>query len=94
MLFPALLQDLALVVAEDVPAEAVRSVVAQGAGDLLEDVQLFDIYRADALGEGKKSLAFSLRFRAPDRTLTDEECNTARLAAADAARVACGAEMR
>lgn len=92
--FPALLQDLALVVAEDVPAEAVRSVVAQGAGDLLEDVQLFDIYRADSLGEGKKSLAFSLRFRAPDRTLTDEECNTARLAAADAARVACGAEMR
>ncbi|GAA4794586.1 phenylalanine--tRNA ligase subunit beta [Corynebacterium canis] len=92
--FPALLQDLALVVAEDVPAEAVRSAVEQGAGDLLEDVQLFDIYRADSLGEGKKSLAFSLRFRAPDRTLTDEECNTARLAAAEAARVACGAEMR
>lgn len=92
--FPALLQDLALVVDETIPAESVRKAVAAGAGELLEHVELFDVYRSDALGENKKSLAFSLRFRAQDRTLTDEECNTTRLAAADAARKAFGAEMR
>ncbi|MDO4686333.1 MAG: phenylalanine--tRNA ligase subunit beta [Corynebacterium sp.] len=92
--FPALLQDLALVVDEEVPAESVRRAVAEGAGELLESVELFDIYRSENLGEGKKSLAFSLRFRAPDRTLTDDECNTTRLAAADAAKDAYGADMR
>lgn len=92
--FPALLQDLALVVDESVPAESVRLAVERGAGELLEAVHLFDVYRSESLGEGKKSLAFSLRFRAPDRTLTDEECNTARLAAAEAAKQHCGADMR
>ncbi|QTH58905.1 phenylalanine--tRNA ligase subunit beta [Corynebacterium hindlerae] len=92
--FPALLQDLALVVDEDIPAESVRTVVAEAAGELLEKAQLFDVYRSEQLGEDKKSLAFSLVFRAADRTLTDEECNEARLAAADAAAQAFGAQMR
>lgn len=92
--FPALLQDLALVVAEDTPAEAVRKVVAEAAGPLLEKTELFDVYRSEQLGEGKKSLAFSLVFRAADRTLTDDECNEARLAAADAVKAAFGAELR
>ncbi|QGU01905.1 Phenylalanine--tRNA ligase beta subunit [Corynebacterium kalinowskii] len=92
--FPALLQDLALVVAEDTPVESVRKVVEAGAGQLLEKAELFDVYRSEQLGADKKSLAFSLVFRASDRTLTDEECNTARLAAAEAAAQAFGAEMR
>ncbi len=92
--FPALHQDLALIVDEEVPAEQVRRLISEGAGDLLEDVELFDIYRSDSLGEGKKSLAFSLLFRAQDRTLTDEEANEARLEAAKHAREVVGAEMR
>jgi len=92
--FPALHQDIALVVDENIPAEEVRRVVVEGAGDLLEDVELFDIYRSDALGEGRKSLAFSLLFRAGDRTLTDEEANEHRLKAAELAKERLGADMR
>ncbi|OFT65216.1 phenylalanine--tRNA ligase subunit beta [Corynebacterium sp. HMSC05D03] len=92
--FPALHQDIALVVDEDTPAEAVRRVVEEGAGELLESVELFDVFRGEQLGEGKKSLAFQLLFRADDRTLTDEEANEHRLAAADLAKQRLGAEMR
>lgn len=92
--FPALHQDLALVVAEEVAAEAVRAVVVDHAGPLLEGASLFDIYRGSSIGEGQKSLAFALTFRAPDRTLTDEECSQARLAAAEGAKEAFGAQMR
>lgn len=92
--FPALNQDLALIVDEDVPAEAVRAAVEAGAGELLEAVNLFDIFRGEQLGQGKKSLAFQLVFRAADRTLTDEEVNVYRVAAADLAAAQLGAEMR
>ncbi|MBZ8177193.1 phenylalanine--tRNA ligase subunit beta [Corynebacterium poyangense] len=92
--YPSLHQDIALVVDEDIAAESVRQVVVEGAGELLESVELFDIYRSDQLGEGKKSLAFALVFRAPDRTLRDEEVNERRMAAAELARQRLGAEMR
>ena len=92
--FPALHQDIALVVDDDVPAEEVRRAVAEGAGDLLENVRLFDIFRGEQLGEGKKSLAFEIVFRASDRTLTDEEVNEHRLAAAQLAQQRLGAQMR
>ncbi|AEX39427.1 phenylalanine--tRNA ligase subunit beta [Corynebacterium pseudotuberculosis] len=92
--FPTLHQDLALVVDEDVPAESVRKVIVEAAGELLEKVELFDVYRSDSLGENKKSLAFSLVFRAQDRTLTDEECSEGRLAAVEAAKQIFGATMR
>ncbi|WIM68762.1 phenylalanine--tRNA ligase subunit beta [Corynebacterium breve] len=92
--FPALHQDIALVVDEDVPAEHVRQAVEEGAGELLETVELFDVFRSENLGENKKSLAFKLLFRAGDRTLTDDEASEARLAAADVAKQRFGAEMR
>lgn len=92
--FPALHQDIALVVDEDVPAERVRATVEEGAGELIETVELFDIFRGEQLGEGKKSLAFQLLFRAADRTLTDEEVNEHRTAAAELAKQRLGAEMR
>ena len=92
--YPALHQDIALVVDEEVPAEDVRRVVAEGAGELLESVELFDVFRGEQLGEGKKSLALKLLFRAPDRTLTDEEANTHRLAAAELAEQKLGATLR
>ncbi|WP_175935101.1 phenylalanine--tRNA ligase subunit beta [Corynebacterium sp. Marseille-P4321] len=92
--FPLLNQDIALVVDEEVPAEQVRRTLQEGAGELVESVKLFDVYRSDALGENKKSLAFGLAFRAPDRTLKEEEASEARLAAAELAKERFGAEMR
>ncbi|WKD59369.1 phenylalanine--tRNA ligase subunit beta [Corynebacterium caspium] len=92
--YPALHQDIALVVSEEVPAEEVRKAISAGAGELLEEVKLFDIYRSEQLGAGKKSLAFSMLFRAPDRTLTDAEANEARLQAAQLAAERFNAEMR
>lgn len=92
--FPALHQDLALVVDDEIPAETVRRVVESAAGELLESVELFDVFRGEQLGDGKKSLAFNLIFRAVDRTLTDEEVNEYRVQAAEKARVDLGAQMR
>ncbi|EEI17765.1 phenylalanine--tRNA ligase subunit beta [Corynebacterium lipophiloflavum] len=92
--FPALNQDIALVVDEGIAAEDVRRAVEEGAGELVESVKLFDVYRSAQLGEGKKSLAFGLVFRAPDRTLTEDEASQARLAAAEVARERFGAQMR
>ncbi|MBP3947575.1 phenylalanine--tRNA ligase subunit beta [Corynebacterium sp. Marseille-P3884] len=92
--FPALHQDVALVVDEEIPAESVRRTLENNAGDLIEGVTLFDVYRSESLGEGKKSLAFGLVFRAPDRTLTEDEASEGRLAAAEAAKKEFGAEMR
>ncbi|HEX6458364.1 MAG TPA: phenylalanine--tRNA ligase subunit beta [Thermoleophilaceae bacterium] len=71
--FPAVIQDIAVVVDDDVLAGVVHATVAEAGGDLLERVTLFDEYRGEQVGEGKKSLALRLEFRAPDRTLTDEE---------------------
>jgi phenylalanyl-tRNA synthetase beta chain len=71
--FPAVLQDLAVVVGEDVPAESVRAAVLAGGGELLRSAEIFDLYHGDQVGEGRKSLALRLRFAAPDRTLTDAE---------------------
>ena len=85
---------MALVVDDEVPAEAVRRVVESAAGDLLESVELFDVFRGEQLGAGKKSLAFNLVFRADDRTLTDDEVNEYRVQAAEKARVELGAHMR
>jgi phenylalanyl-tRNA synthetase beta chain len=71
--FPAVIQDIAVVVAEDVPATEVEEAVRRSGGELLERLRLFDVYRGEQVGEESKSLALRLEFRAPDRTLTDEE---------------------
>ncbi len=71
--FPAVLQDLAVVVPDDVPAAQVRAAVLAGGGELLRAAEVFDLYAGEQLGEGRKSLALRLEFRAEDRTLTDEE---------------------
>lgn len=76
--FPVATQDVALVVTQEVPADDVLSALRDGAGELLEDVALFDVYAGKGIEDGKKSLAFSLRFRAADRTLTAEEASAAR----------------
>jgi phenylalanyl-tRNA synthetase beta chain len=71
--FPPVLEDLAFIVAEDVPAEQVRVLMMEEGYPLVHEVTLFDLYHGDQIEEGKKSLAFSLVFQAMDRTLTDEE---------------------
>jgi phenylalanyl-tRNA synthetase beta chain len=71
--FPAVLQDLAVIVREDVPAARLAEVVRAGGGDLLTSLEVFDLYHGEQVGAGNKSLALRLEFRAPDRTLTDEE---------------------
>jgi phenylalanyl-tRNA synthetase beta chain len=83
--FPVAKEDVALIVDADVPAAAVERALRTGAGPLLESLWLFDIYAGPQIGEGKKSLAYALRFRAPDRTLTDAETAEARNAAVAAA---------
>ncbi|HEV2858902.1 MAG TPA: phenylalanine--tRNA ligase subunit beta [Solirubrobacterales bacterium] len=71
--FPAVYQDLAVVVPAETPAAVVRAAVMAGGGDLLRAAKVFDLYEGEQLGEGRKSLALNLEFRADDRTLTDEE---------------------
>jgi phenylalanyl-tRNA synthetase beta chain len=71
--YPAVDQDIAVVVDEDVEAARVRAVVAEAGGELLRSIGVFDLYRGEQVGDGRKSLALRLEFRAADRTLTDEE---------------------
>jgi phenylalanyl-tRNA synthetase beta chain len=71
--FPAIRQDIAVVVDEGVPASQVEATIVGAGGRLLADVRLFDVYRGGQIGAGKKSLAYALTFQAPDRTLTDKD---------------------
>jgi phenylalanyl-tRNA synthetase beta chain len=92
--YPPISVDVALVTPADVPAADVADALTDGGGDLLEAVRLFDVYTGDQVGEGNRSLAFSLRFRADDRTLTNEEANAARDAAIAVAAERCRAVLR
>ena len=97
--YPVAVQDVALIVQQSVPSAAVQGAleagVAAGAGDVqLESVSLFDVYTGDQVGEGNKSLAYTLRFRAPDRTLTADEASAARDAAVAEAARQTGAVLR
>jgi phenylalanyl-tRNA synthetase beta chain len=92
--FPAVFQDISLVVAAEVPAQSVADAVRDGAGELLEEVRLFDVYTGPQLGEDRKSLTFALRFRATDRTLTEDEASAARNAAVQRAAEQVGATLR
>jgi len=92
--FPAVFQDVSLVVSAHVPARAVADAVREGAGELLEDLELFDVFTGPQIGEDRKSLTFALRFRAPDRTLTEDDASAARDAAVRRAAEVLGAELR
>jgi phenylalanyl-tRNA synthetase beta chain len=76
--YPATTQDVSLVAPIEIPAGAIRDQVAQGAGDLLEAIHLVDDYRGEGIEPGHRSLTFALRFRAPDRTLTQAEATAAK----------------
>lgn len=92
--YPVAQSDVALVVDEQVLAGVVESTLRQGAGALLESLSLMDIYRGDQVGPGRKSLAYRMVFRAPDRTLTTKEVNALRDQAIDSVAAAVGAVQR
>ncbi len=92
--FPPVLEDLAIVVEEAVPAESVEAVVRQAGGALLSEVRLFDLYRGEAIGAGRKSLAYALTYQAADRTLTDAEVAAQRKAIVRALAEKLGAQLR
>ena len=92
--FPAVFQDVSLVVGDDVAASLVVDAVRDGAGELLEDVRLFDVYTGPQIGDGRKSVTLALRFRADDRTLTEDEASAARDAAVKTAAERVGAIQR
>lgn len=91
--FPLAKEDVALIVDVGVPAAEVEAALVEGAGELLESIALFDVYTGDQVGEGRKSLAFGLRFRG-DRTLTDADAAEARQNAVKVAQERFGAVQR
>ena len=92
--YPAVFQDVSLIVGDDVAAQTVVDAVRDGAGELLEDVRLFDVYTGPQIGDGRKSVTLALRFRATDRTLTEDEASAARDAAVKTAAERVGAVQR
>jgi len=92
--YPVAKEDVALLVDAAIPSAEVAATLREGAGELCEQVRLFDVYTGDQVPAGQKSLAFALRFRAPDRTLTDAEAAAARDAAVALAAQRHGAVLR
>ncbi len=76
--FPCIYEDLAVVVDETTTADEVLAVIKQGGGKMLASAELFDIFRSEALGEGKKSLAYGLMYQSPEKTLTDKDATAIR----------------
>jgi len=92
--YPAVFQDLAVVVEEPVEAQTVIDTVRAAAGPQLRSIEVFDLYRGEQVGEGNKSLALRLEFRSPDRTLTDEEVGQLREQIKDALARETGGSLR
>lgn len=91
---PPVLEDLALVVDDDVPAQTVQSLIIQAGGKTLAEVKLFDVYRGKQLGEGKKSLAYNLVYQHPEKTLTDKEVASIRGSIVKRLEKELGAQLR
>ncbi len=92
--YPAVVQDLALVVDEMMPAERVHALIVQTGGELLERAALFDVYRGEPIPRGKKSLAYKLTFQAMDRTLSDADATKSREKIAARLKYELSAELR
>ncbi len=92
--FPGVKEDLAFVVDEAVPAAALADAAREAAGPELREMRVFDVYRGEQVGPGRKSLAFSVVFQASDRTLSDEDAAALRTAIVAALRDRLGAELR
>jgi phenylalanyl-tRNA synthetase beta chain len=92
--YPAVRQDIAVVVASEVPAAEVLAVIRAAGGELLAEADVFDTYRGEQVGDGRQSVAVHLQFQAADRTLTDAEANAARETIVTALRERLGGELR
>ena len=92
--YPAVVQDLAVVVDENVPAERVHELIRQTGGTLLQRAALFDVYRGEPIPAGRKSLAYTLTFQAMDRTLSDSDASKIREKIVSRLRHVLGAELR
>ncbi|WP_214778197.1 phenylalanine--tRNA ligase subunit beta [Exiguobacterium sp. s22] len=92
--YPSISRDLALVLSRDIPAGTVEQTIRQAAGPLLIDLVLFDVYTGENVGADEKSIAFSLKFQDPSRTLQDDEVTTAYETIVEAVRTTHGAELR
>jgi phenylalanyl-tRNA synthetase beta chain len=92
--YPEVRQDLAFVVEENVPASDVLAAIREAAGELLRELEVFDEYRGEQIGEGKRSLAFRLAFGSTEGTLTDEDVAPVRASIVDALATRFGAVLR
>jgi phenylalanyl-tRNA synthetase beta chain len=92
--FPAVKQDLAFVVDEDVPAAALVEAARDAAGPELREMRAFDVYRGPQIGDGRKSVAFAVEFQSPERTLSDEDAAALRERIVSALHERFGAELR
>ena len=92
--FPPVLEDLAMILAEEIPSQRVEEIMQKAGGDLLQAVCLFDIFRSPQIGEGKKSMAYRLTYLASDRTLTDKEVSRQRSHIIQALENELGAQIR
>jgi phenylalanyl-tRNA synthetase beta chain len=92
--YPAVRQDIAVAVAEDVPAGEIVAAAREAAGPELREIRVFDVYHGAQIGEGRKSVAFSVTYQSPERTLTDADAARIRAAIVDTLRARFGAEPR
>jgi len=92
--FPAITRDIAMLVPDEILVRQIESVIKQRAGKNLESIKLFDVYKGSQVPEGKKSVAYSISFRAADRTLTDDEVNKYMAKILDGLKTLLGAELR
>jgi phenylalanyl-tRNA synthetase beta chain len=92
--FPAMQRDLAVIVSDEVPAEDIKNRIVEMGGELLNKVEIFDVYKGNQVTAGSKSLAFALKYQSQDRTLTDEEVSKLNFAILEAIQMEFGAEWR
>lgn len=93
-IYPPILEDIALIVDEDIPASQVKALINQTGGKTVTNVRLFDVYRSEQIGKGKKSLAYSLTYQNPDRTLTDKDVAKVRIKIVKRLEREIGAKLR
>jgi len=91
---PPILEDIALIIEETIPAAEVETLIQQAGGRTVTDVRLFDVYRGEQIGSGKKSLAYSLTYENPERTLTDKEAAQIRNRIVKKLKIELGAQLR
>ena len=92
--YPSVKKDLAFVVNKEINSKEIEMNIKKGAGSLLTNIEVFDVYEGKGIEDGKKSIAYSLTFERPDRTLTDEEINGAMDKIIDFVQKKNGAELR